>query len=96
MENGIKEIEDVHAWFWTDGNDIENTGVWRHAYDNTEVSFFPPRINCGCHNNDNYYCSNSGDAFTVYITESNAKYARGNYCDDLSSKAHNFICEGLI
>jgi len=29
IAHGVKE--DFNAWFWTDGNDMDNTGVWRHA-----------------------------------------------------------------
>ena len=46
MRYGQKEGLDND--YWTDGNDVENTGVWTHAYDNTEVTFFGRRIGCSC------------------------------------------------
>ena len=47
MRHALKE-EAVPYWYWTDGNDIADSGVWTHARDNTEVSFFPPRVMCVC------------------------------------------------
>ena len=44
MRHGVKE--EAEAWYWTDGNDVANSGVWTHALDNTEVSFFPPKVRC--------------------------------------------------
>ena len=91
MAHGVKE--DYNNWFWTDGNDVDNTGVWRHAYDNSEMEFFPPRVNCGC-TDSKPYCSNRGDAFILYMSGAGGdKQARGNYCDNPSSSVVNFICE---
>merc|ERR1712137_934428 len=33
MRYGQKE--GLEKEYWTDGNDVENTGVWTHAYDNS-------------------------------------------------------------
>ena len=90
IAHGVKE--DFNAWFWTDGNDVDNTGVWRHAYDNSEMEFFPPKISCGCYDSKPY-CSERGDAFELNIAGSGDKQARGAYCDKPSTNARNFICE---
>ena len=37
MRHAVKE--EAGIWYWTDGNDVANTGVWVHAFDNSEVSF---------------------------------------------------------
>ena len=79
---GVKE--GMSAWFWTDGNDLENTWVWTHAYDNSDVIFFPPKISCGCYGESSLYCSAKGDAFEFYISDTD-KQARGVYCDAPSS-----------
>ena len=92
MRHAIKEEAD--AWYWTDGNDVANSGVWTHASDNTEVSFFPPKVRCACTDNQ-ISCGGYGNAYLLYIG-SDLQY-RGNYCDNnASSKQHNFICEAQI
>merc|ERR1711971_1113672 len=35
MEHGLKE--EILTWYWTDGNDVANSGVWRHANSNTDM-----------------------------------------------------------
>ena len=91
MRHGLKE--ETKAWYWTDGNDVTDTGVWTHAVDNSEVSFFPPRVRCSCHG-DNYSCSDEGDAYLINISD-DLQY-RGNYCDFPSSESRRFICESTI
>ena len=81
-----------HTWYWTDDNDVDGTGVWTHAYDGTDVSFFAPRIRCGCTHCTN---SDSGDAFILHLGADQAIY-RGNYCDSPSSTGWKFICEAII
>ena len=89
MRHGLKE--ETLDWYWTDGNDVANSGVWTHARDNSDVSFFPPRVYCKC--GDSYNSCN-GDAFMLYI--GNTKSSRGNYCDYSSTIAKHFICEAAI
>ena len=88
IRHGLKE--ETKAWYWTDGNDVANTGVWTHAYDNSDVTFFPPKVRCSCEGS----CTNEGDAYMLNISDE-LKY-RGNYCDDPSSREWLFICESTI
>ena len=88
MRHAIKEEADT--WYWTDGNDVADSGVWTHS---REVSFFPPRVMCAC-NNGQPNCSGRGNAFMLYIG-SDLQF-RGNYCDRISNNQHNFICEAQI
>ena len=90
MRHGVKE--GLNAWFWTDGNDVDKTGAWTHAYDGSEVSFFAKDINC-CEGGDGS-CHHGGDAFLLCLACSMKK--RGNYCDEPSNEAWNFICEAVI
>ena len=89
MRYGQKE--GLSNGYWTDGNDVENTGVWTHAYDNTEVTFFGHRISCKC---DDRVCAGGGDAFRLSI--GGDKHYRGNYCDQISNQKYLFICENTI
>ena len=89
LSNGKKE--GLNGWYWTDGNDVQNAGIWTHAYDNTAVSFFAPDIGCGC---TDHPCSAGGDAFLVNI--GGDRHFRGNYCNYPSSGMYNFVCEGSI
>ena len=89
MRHGVKEgLDDI---YFTDGNDIENTGVWTHAYDSSAMSFFPPRVRCSCIDSQPG-CSTGGDVFFLYIWQD--RHFRGNYCD-VSSESYTakFICE---
>ena len=60
MRHGLKE--ETLAWYWTDGNDRADFGVWTHAHDNSEVTFFSPKVRCLC-SDKNYSCSDSGISF---------------------------------
>ena len=91
IEHGLKEEAD--AWYWTDGNDVANSGVWTHARDNSEMSFFSPKTRCACTDNQ-ISCSANGNAFLLYI--GNDLQYRGNYCDFASSSNRHFICEALL
>ena len=73
------------------GNDIEHTGVWTHALDNTDVTWFPSVRTCSA-NNEQY--SVGGDALKIYIGCS--RIYNGAYCDPPSSEGTYFICEGLL
>merc|ERR1712062_386517 len=79
MRHGLKE--ETKEWYWTDGNDVANSGVWTHALDGTEVSFFPARVRCNCAAGAD--CSNEGDAYLLNISD--LLQYRGNYCDEPSS-----------
>ena len=79
--------------YWIDVNDVANTGVWTHAFDDSEVSFYPPRVLCTCLDNQPG-CSNSGDAYVLAFFKD--RHVRGNYCDKPSSEQDKFICEALI
>ena len=90
MRHGQKE--ESPGWYWTDGNDVENTGVWTHAYDNSDVTFFGHRIGCGC---GTTACPHGGDAFLLQI--GGDKHSRGNYCDyDSNNSVRKFVCEAII
>ena len=78
--------------YWTDVNDVGNTGVWTHAFDDSAVSFYPPRVLCHCTDNQPG-CSNGGDVYILSFE--NDRHVRGNYCDRSSSQASKFICEAL-
>ena len=86
LRHGNKEFGNV--WFWTDGKNVD--GVWTHATDGTDMSFFPPRIACDRSSN-----SNGGDAFLLHLG-SNTPIVRGNYCDNPSDEQWRFICEAEI
>ena len=99
MRYGQKE--GINHEYWTDGNDVENTGVWTHAHDNSEVTFFGRRIGCSCLLDNpesvepvHVPCPNGGDAFRLSI--GGEKQERGNYCDKDSSNTYLFICENII
>ena len=86
MRHAVKE--EAGIWYWTDGNDVANTGVWVHAFDNSEVSFFPHTINC-C--SQDHLCHIGGEAFA--LNTGGSRKDRGNYCDDFTTTEHLFICE---
>ena len=89
LRYGAKEFD--YEWFWTDGKSVD--GVWTHATDGTDVSFFAPRVSCGC-----TQCTNSdlGDAFIIHLGLSGIEY-RGNYCDQPSTNDNwKFMCEAEI
>ena len=88
LRYGVKEFD--HTWFWTDGKSVD--GVWTHGTDGEDMSFFAPRVSCGCSQ-----CTNSdlGDAFILCLGETHPEY-RGNYCDNPSVNKHLFICEAEI
>ena len=81
-------------YYWIDVNDVANTGVLTHAYDDSEVSFFPPRVICGCSTLSTNTCSNGGDAYILKLVPS--RYERGDYCDHMSNENFKFICETNI
>ena len=89
MRHGLKE--ETPERYWTDGNDVDDTGAWTHAYDGSDVTYFSPRINCGCTDRD---CPGGGDALVVRV--GGDKHYRGNYCDWDSSALRRFICEAII
>ena len=72
MRHAVKE--EAGIWYWTDGNDVANTGVWVHAFDNSEVSFFPHTINC-C--SQDHLCHIGGEAFA--LNTGGSRKDRGNY-----------------
>ena len=78
-------------WYWTDGNDVGDVGIWTHAYDDSAVAFFAPQIGCAC---EDRVCVYGGDAFLINI--GGDRHYRGNYCDQQSSHSDYFICEGII
>merc|ERR1712029_921473 len=68
-------LGDCHS-YWTDGNDIGHTGVWTHARDNTDVTWFP-RIQTCSSGHEQY--SVGGDALQFYIGR--PRIVNGAYCD---------------
>ena len=85
------QTEESHEWYWTDGNDVENTGVWTHAYDDSDVTYFSPRMNCGC---TDRVCPGGGEALMVQV--GGDKHFTGNYCDQDKTLLYLFICEATI
>ena len=81
-------------FYWIDVNDVANTGVLTHAYDDSEVSFFPPRVLCGCSTDAAKACSNGGNAYVLKLSAD--RHERGTYCDHMSNENWNFICEANI
>ena len=81
-------------FYWIDVNDVADTGVLTHAYDDSEVSFFPPRVMCGCSSDSTYACSNGGDAYILKLKAD--RHERGAYCDHMSNENWKFICEANI
>ena len=81
-------------WYWIDVNDVANTGVLTHAYDDSEVSFFPPRVMCGCSKHTTSTCSNGADAYVLKLNAD--RHERGTYCDHMSNENWKFICEANI
>ena len=72
--------------FYTLGNDIGLTGVWTHALDNTDVTWFPRIQTCSQHNAQ---YSGGGDALLFYI--GCPRIHNGAYCDGQSSESLVFI-----
>ena len=69
----------------------ESGGVWVHATDNTDVTWFNPKWYC---NADKPY--GGGDAFMFHIHLTPEYISDGCFCDWDSTLAYNFICEGLM
>ena len=67
---------------------IRESGVWVHATDNADVTWFNPKWFC---NNDTPF--GGGDAFMLLIAH---EIRDGATCDWDSTSAYNFICEGLM
>ena len=91
MRHGLKEENE--AQYWIDVNDVANTGALTHAYNDSEVTFFPPRVLCDC-TASQIGCSNGGDAYVLKIEDD--RHTRGTYCDHPSSSGYRFICESTI
>ena len=91
MRHGMKEK--TNTQYWIDVNDVANTGVLTHAYDDSEVTFFPPRVLCIC-SDTQISCSNGGDAYILKIEDD--RHTRGTYCDRPSSDVFRFICESTV
>merc|ERR1719348_751845 len=78
--------------YWTDANDFEITGVWKHASSDTEVKFFGSKsITCY---NEGKWGPGIGNAILFY-TSSNHPYS-GIWCNTPSTSAFHYICEAYI
>ena len=44
LREGIKL--GISGEYWTDGNDVNDAGIWTHALDGSAVSFFAPTMAC--------------------------------------------------
>ena len=71
----------------------ETRGVWAHAYDDSEVTWFSPKFTCEC-SGDGDMCLAGGNAIRLDIT-SNSHYT-GAWCDRPNTDKLHFICEGMI
>ena len=90
--NPFNAIPSLLYFFYSPGNDIGLTGVWTHAQDNTDVTWFPNVRTCS--GADPQQISHGGDALTFYI--GCQRINNGAYCDPESTSQHLFICEGLL
>ena len=77
-------------------------GVWVHAFDNSDVTWFSPKLNCGGGsqglggNEDHVHSTNGGgDAYVLSLIRSD-RYVPGAWCDFPSARKVSFICEGII
>ena len=95
-------VQGFNSWFWTDGMFlmifnliklscsayVDEKGVWVHAYNNRDVSWFSPKWNC--HEDGTFYI-HGGDAMEIYVGE--PRLLSGSYCDADKIIERNFICE---
>ena len=86
LREGIKLS--ISGEYWTDGNDVNDAGIWTHALDGSAVSFFAPTMAC------NDRVRDGGDALLLIF--GGDRRTRGNYCDYFSNVEYHFICEGII
>ena len=77
----------------------DTPGVWVHALDNSEVTWFSPKLNCGDygegHGTLHYPTNGGGDAYLLTLSK-DEPYAMGAWCDYKSVLPQYFICEGII
>ena len=77
------------------GHAPETPGVWSHSFDNSAVTWFPPKMSCGC---DAAPCYNGGDALVMSISTraKNEGKVNGAWCDVTKTYKGFYICEGVI
>ena len=63
-----------------------------HASTGKDLTWINPKWTCGC--SGNLFCSASGDAMVMFITNSVA--INGGWCDEPNSYSTYFICKGLM
>merc|ERR1719481_390088 len=82
--------QQLFQWWWHDGNDIEEEGIYCHA-DGRYISWFPPKWM-----DDGRTLSFHGDAYDglIFSTDTDL-YAGGWYERDMSLE-HNYVCESVI
>ena len=69
----------------------DDTGVWIHATDNVDMTWFGQLWNCWL---SWEYLQVGGDAIEIYL--GGQKTVQGAYCDHFTDKLRYFICEGII
>merc|ERR1712179_701693 len=77
--------QNIDHWYWTDAHFGDTVGVWVHAFDNSEVTWFSPKLNCGggsqgSDDNHIHTTTSGGDAYLVSLRRSN-RYLPGAWCD---------------
>ena len=75
-------------------------GVWVHALDNSEVTWFSPKLNCGggsqgSDDNHIHTTTGGGDAYLLSLRRDD-RYSAGAWCDYPSEEKEFFICKGFI
>ena len=79
----------------------DTVGVWVHAFDNSDVTWFSPKLNCagaGISEGDENHrptTTGGGDAYVLSLNR-DKRYVAGAWCDYPSEEPQNFICEGNI
>ena len=72
-------------------NDEEVEGVYVHAFDDRDVTWFSPKWGCGATSSDHsYFYTNGGDGFLLKVDSTHV--LNGAWCDS-GKTPWNFICE---
>ena len=76
------------------GHAPETPGVWTHSFDNSALTWFPPKMSCSCNVTP---CYNGGDALVMSIsTRALEGKINGAWCDAAKAYEGFYICEGVI
>ena len=89
-----RETENHDNWIYLccSGHAPETPGLWIHSTDNSEVTWFPPKMSCNCGGKE--ACFNGGDALMLAVYT--ISFYNAAWCDEPKSYQANFICESMI